>query len=591
MASPVARLEIDPSLSHAAEVKARGAKADAAAERRRGSASDLRSRVQAERHPATLEAYARYLMLTQCDDDAEHLARDLATRAAQKAPTIARAAPRREPGREPQPARRVDRPGRGARRRAAAPPRTIASRHAAGPRGARARRRQLPRRRPLLRRASSPSIRDDVTANLARVELYGEANLRATALASLEQALLRRPRSVALIRAMVGALRQEDRTTEADEMEERYAALRFDDVSYMQGKVDLYIARRDAAQATRWIERMLDVDPDDADKLTSAARGYISLGDRTRAIAMYKRALDLAPEDTEAMRALADVYAIGGQDGEKVTLLCARCSSSSRSRRTCATTSRTSSPRKPKEDEVYAVRVEGLPRLAGRAPPPARIGARSSIVTVATVFANGLSSKFHQIVYQPLTERAAQDGRNYGFAFESDTQSRAAPRRPRVPRRTARSTTPSTPRSAAPTIRRWPCTPPPRRTACASRASRRATSSSCSTASRTWPQRNAFADYFGDVAYLQSDEPDRPRRVRADHAEDAHLLLQRAQGPEPDQERRGEGRQAHLPLRRHERPAHRERAAAWRRTPRSSATCTSPPTRAGTTWAPGTGAS
>jgi transglutaminase-like putative cysteine protease len=43
-------------------------------------------------------------------------------------------------------------------------------------------------------------------------------------------------------------------------------------------------------------------------------------------------------------------------------------------------------------------------------------------LTVATVFPNGLASRFHQVVYQPLTERAAADGRQYGFSFESDSE-------------------------------------------------------------------------------------------------------------------------------------------------------------------------
>ena len=38
------------------------------------------------------------------------------------------------------------------------------------------------------------------------------------------------------------------------------------------------------------------------------------------------------------------------------------------------------------------------------------------------VFPNGLASRFHQLVFQPLTERAAVDGRQYAFVYESDSQ-------------------------------------------------------------------------------------------------------------------------------------------------------------------------
>jgi transglutaminase-like putative cysteine protease len=43
-------------------------------------------------------------------------------------------------------------------------------------------------------------------------------------------------------------------------------------------------------------------------------------------------------------------------------------------------------------------------------------------LTVATVFPNGLASKFNQVVYQPLTDRAAQEDRQYSFGYEADSQ-------------------------------------------------------------------------------------------------------------------------------------------------------------------------
>jgi hypothetical protein len=39
---------------------------------------------------------------------------------------------------------------------------------------------------------------------------------------------------------------------------------------------------------------------------------------------------------------------------------------------------------------------------------------------VSTVFPNGLASRFHQVVFQPLTDAAAADAREYAFGFESD---------------------------------------------------------------------------------------------------------------------------------------------------------------------------
>jgi hypothetical protein len=41
---------------------------------------------------------------------------------------------------------------------------------------------------------------------------------------------------------------------------------------------------------------------------------------------------------------------------------------------------------------------------------------------VSTVFENGLSSKFRQVVFQPLTDSAAATARQYGFQYEADSQ-------------------------------------------------------------------------------------------------------------------------------------------------------------------------
>src|SRR5262249_43201245 len=74
---------------------------------------------------------------------------------------------------------------------------------------------------------------DNVRATLGFVELYAEAGLPRTALAVLEKAIARNPSSVALLRVYAGQLRMLGRDTEAMEAEARYAALRFDDTSFL----------------------------------------------------------------------------------------------------------------------------------------------------------------------------------------------------------------------------------------------------------------------------------------------------------------------------------------------------------------------
>ncbi len=499
--SPDAHIETDANIAHAADAKALFQKSKLPPSSVSGP---LQAFAGAEKStdPSALEAYARYLLLTQSDDEADHLARDMAIRAAQRAPTVPRAllAASLVESRN----QRAD---------------WVAKAEAIALRGGIS---DDERMDVLLSRAgherSGTNWRDavpyydralgrdpdNVPAILARVELYGEANLRATALAFLERALARHPRSVALVRAMVDLLRQEDRTTEADEMEARYSAFRFDDHESLRAKIDLAIARRDKVAAEHWIERLVATDPDATDKLMVAATANLKLGDTPRAIAIYKHALDLAPEDTDAMHKLADVYAVAGQESEQVTLLRHILELRPQDKNVRDYLAHLE-PSAPKPDEVYAVASKEF--LAHRAAPAQGHDRRTLVdLTVATVFENGLSSKFHQVVFQPLTDPAAQSERDYTFGFESDSQT-VRIRGAHVYRTDGTiddAYDTATGGGNDPSIATY--------TSSASfrvRFPRLAAGDVVELQYRIddVSERNAFADYFGDIDYLQSNEP------------------------------------------------------------------------------------
>ncbi len=163
---------------------------------------------------------------------------------------------------------------------------------------------------------------DHLSATLGLVELYVEAGLKRTALATLERAVARQPQSVALLRIYAGQLRALGRDTEAAEVEARYAGLRFDDSALPQpGQVELAVARRDKAGAERWLDRFLKSEPDSACARGVAARTYRALGQRQRAVAAYQRALALAPEDIPALRALSDLYGEEDRRDDQLKLL------------------------------------------------------------------------------------------------------------------------------------------------------------------------------------------------------------------------------------------------------------------------------
>ena len=371
----------------------------------------------AKNDPARMEALARYMVDTQSDDPAEHKARDLANRAAKAAPTVKRALLAAELAEDRNQAGEWVGKAEALAAKGATPDEKlqVLLARAAHVRTGLTWREVVP----LYDRALALDP-DDTTAILAQADVYEEAGLKRTAIAAIQRALVRRPRSVALLRALSAALRQEERTTEADEVDERIALFRFDDGTFARARADLALARRDRVTAARWLERLIALDPDASDRLTAAAKVYAAFGDRQKAIALYKRALDLAPEDTDAMRLLADAFALGGQKTEQVALLKKVLELRPQSKDVREYLAHVE-PASARPDEAYVRAPEEFLKLRDR-PAGGYIQRTLVNLTVATVFRNGLASRFHQVVYQPLTDRAAVDGRTYAFSYESDSE-------------------------------------------------------------------------------------------------------------------------------------------------------------------------
>lgn len=367
---------------------------------------------------AALEAYARYLGATSSDDPNEHRARELARKAAEKAPTVARlllagevAESRNQRAVWIEKAERLVAKGRPTSDERVEVLLARAGHTRTGVNG----RDAMPYYERVL--AIDP---DNVVAVLAEVDLYEEAGLRETALALLQRTLARRPKSVALLRATVAALRDQGREAEAEEAAERYAALRFDDPAFVRAGIDLAVARRDTAAATRWIDRLVATNPDSAGSLQTAAQAWMRLGQRARAIAAFQAALGLAPDDTDVMRELATIHALGGQRDEQLRLLKRVLELRPQDKETREYVAHIE-PAKPRPDEAYARPASEF--LAKRAAATQGQSRRTLVdLHVTSVFPNGLASRFHQVVYQPLTDAAAAESREYEFSYESDSE-------------------------------------------------------------------------------------------------------------------------------------------------------------------------
>ncbi|HVY46631.1 MAG TPA: DUF3857 domain-containing protein, partial [Minicystis sp.] len=366
--------------------------------------------------PAALEAFARYLATTGGDAKPEHKARDLAGRAADAQPTVPRLlfAGRLAEDRNQERAwleRAKALAGAGAGRDV----HVLLVEAKLAQTGSNWRD-AVPIYEKIL--AIDP---DHVAATLGLVELYATAGLKRTALSTLAHAVSRQPSCLALLRAFASQLHAVGRDTEAAEVEARYAAFRFDDTGFLSQEVELAVARRDAAGAERWLDRFLRVEPESAFARNLAARTYRALGQPERALAAYERALQLAPEDIGTLRALSDLYGTEGKRDEQLRLLHKILAISPQAKDVREYVEHIEPPR-PRADEAYAWAPERfLPMRAVNGPQhyPKRTLRN---LTVTTVFANGLASRFRQVVFQPLTDEAAASAREYAFDYQADRQ-------------------------------------------------------------------------------------------------------------------------------------------------------------------------
>ncbi|MBM4358044.1 MAG: DUF3857 domain-containing protein [Deltaproteobacteria bacterium] len=365
--------------------------------------------------PARLEAYARYLRVTGGDGADEHQARDLADRAATRAPTVDRlllAASLAE-----------DRNGRRAWLERARPlaitpveraklvrAEVELARGGPAPLDAHRLSRELVRLDPL-----------DPVGRLGLVEQLADAGLGRTAESELERAIALSPRSLVMLRAATIQLRSLGRDADAAAIEARYAEFRADDPGVIERGLDLSVARRDAGRARVFADRLLAAQPTNPWAHDRVAKALRALGDTDAARRTYQRLLSIAPEDTSALRALAELHGERGELDRARELLrtIVRLSPQDSAARDYL---ERIEPARARDDERLAWPDERFRELASRTPATGVASRTLRNLVVTTVWESGLTSHFHQRVFQPLTEDAARQARRFSFAYHSDRQ-------------------------------------------------------------------------------------------------------------------------------------------------------------------------
>lgn len=367
--------------------------------------------------PKDMEAYARYLAFTGGNPRGEHRARDLAAKAADGEPTWERALlagdlseDRNQLRARIEQAERLVKTGDTRGRLAV----LLAKARLA--------------RTGIHWRDATPFYEEALTidpsnalALLGRAEVYVQAGLPRTALSVLERAVELQPSCVGLMRIYAAQLRALGRSADADDVDARWFAFRSDDSEFIVRQVDRAVASSDLKAAERWIARLERAEPDATFSKLMVARAYRSLGEHRKSRLALEAALEIAPEDQTTLRTLADLAGETGNREEQLRHLKKILQLNPQAKDVRAYVEFLS-PTAPRKDEAYAWSQERIAEAAEVAP---KKGVRTRTLrklNVTTVFTNGLASRFYQVVFQPLTDEAAAEARQYLFSYEGDRQ-------------------------------------------------------------------------------------------------------------------------------------------------------------------------
>ena len=370
--APDEHLEVDPDPAHSTRRgggRASRAQGRAAAARRddRGARPERSSASPKCDDPAALEAYARYLVRTGSDDPTEHRARELARRAADKAPTIARLLLAGELAESRnQRAIWIDKAEALAAARRTS--REERDRRAPRARRPRARRRELARRDPVLRPGPRARPRQRAGDARARRALRRGRPARDRA----------RARSSARSRAGRAAWRSSARRSAAlrDDGPRRPRPTRWPSATRAplrrpgvpRGRASSSRSRGATRRAAaRWIERLIATNPDSAGALADGGAGV----DAPRRAAARHRDVQGArstsrPRTPTRCASSPTLYALDGQHDEQLRLL-KRVLELMPQEKDVREYVAHIEPGEPRPDEQYARPSQRVPRAA-RAP-------------------------------------------------------------------------------------------------------------------------------------------------------------------------------------------------------------------------------
>jgi tetratricopeptide (TPR) repeat protein len=320
------------------------------------------------------------------------------------------------------------------------------------------------------------------------------------------EALDRDPLAPAILRACASFADRAQLYDEAQSLRQRYLRVNADPTVF-EALAREARSRGDRDAARAMVDRMLSMQPDRLSLYTSSADILEGIGRGEEALAVLQRGLEIAPDEASLWRSRGELEVRLGRN-EEARASMRRALALSPQDRTVRQHAEALEPPVPRPDEALAEAPEVF--LARRANDAAAAGGYKyrglQDLTVRTVYPNGLAGAFHQTVMQVLTEEGAESARQYPIQFEPSAQ--------RFELRSARVYHPNGEVDESATTDEYSLTAGPSRMYFDNREVvvsfphlRPGDVIELRWRVDDVSQRNAFANYFGDLALLQSDHP------------------------------------------------------------------------------------
>lgn len=355
------------------------------------------------------ESLARYLSYTSGEESTEHRARDLAARAVELLPTARNClfAARLQETR--------DDTARLIRQAVALAPndREVQLANAFHQAGGASGERALP-----LFEAIPPDTIFGITALTTRARILSRLGFEESARALLESLDARFPASISHLRSRVAREAALGHASVADALREELLRARPDDMTARHEIVARALHRGERERVLEELERELAYRPNSALALAWASDVYDALDDEGESIAMLTRATELDPHDASTRVALGERLLSFGRRDQALATLREALALRPQDPGTRQLIEHIQPEQRP--DEAYATAIDTI--LARRSSETGWPGRVLHDLEVRTVLPNGLSSAFHQRVYQVHDAEGARALRQHGIQYEPGAQ-------------------------------------------------------------------------------------------------------------------------------------------------------------------------